>query len=66
MCVRFLCFILFFLGRSSSAFIGELKKKSNDDEGMNLEGAARDKAIKFEKVCLLTKGVPNTLIAIQW
>lgn len=54
MCIILFCFTLFLLGQRSSAFLGEFQKKSNDDDGMNLEGADRDKAIKFEKVCLLT------------
>lgn len=35
-------------------FSGESQKTPNEDEGMNLEGPDRDKAFKFERVCLLT------------
>ncbi|XP_078119766.1 dynein axonemal heavy chain 8-like [Sander vitreus] len=36
-------------GRRSVTFSGESQKTLNEDEGMNLEGPYRDKAIKFEK-----------------
>lgn len=49
-----LCFFtLSLLGQRSLTFLGESQKKSNDNEGMYLGGP--DKAIKFEKVCLLIR-----------
>lgn len=54
----FLLLLLFhllnILGRRSVTFSGESQKTPNEDEGINLEGPDREKAIKFERVYLLT------------
>lgn len=50
----FLFLHLTILGRKSVTFSGESQKTPNEDEGRSLEVPDRDKAIKFEKACLLS------------
>lgn len=45
---------LFNVGRRTVSFSGETQKAPSEDVGRNSEGPDRDRAIKFEKVCLLT------------
>ncbi len=52
--VSFLFHLLNILGRRSVTFSGKSQKTPYEDERMNLEGPDREKAIKFERVYLLT------------
>lgn len=54
------------LGRRTVTFSGKSQRTPIEEEGINLEGLDRDKPIKFEKVCFLTKTKILLLYTVYW